>query len=106
LWHDGTIVHWNRAKLAEHYAPWIKLARAGAGVHCGEGGVFCHTPHPVALAWLADVLDVLTNSGIGYALWNFRGAFGILDSQRKDVDYQSWHGHQLDRKLLDLLQKY
>jgi len=29
-----------------------------------------------------------------------------MDSGRTDVDYEDWHGHKLDRKLLDLLQKY
>lgn len=97
---------WGRAKLEEHYRPWAELARRGVGVHCGEGGCFNRTPHPVFLAWLADVLDVLTSHGIGYALWNFRGAFGMLDSGREDVAYEDWHGHKLDRKLLELLRKF
>jgi len=29
-----------------------------------------------------------------------------LDSGREDVAYEDWHGHKLDRKLLDLLMKY
>lgn len=33
------------------------------------------------------------------------GDFGILDSERKDVAYEDWHGHLLDRKMLDLLQE-
>jgi len=50
------------------------------------------------------VFDILKHHGIGWALWNFRGNFGVLDSQRADVAYENWHGHQLDRKLLTLLQ--
>lgn len=101
---DGLL--WDRARLEAHYRPWIELARQGVGVHCGEGGAFNHTPHPVFLSWLADVLDILTAQNIGYALWNFRGAFGLLDSDRKDAVYEDWHGHKLDRKLLELLQRY
>ena len=56
--------------------------------------------------WFGDVIDILTENNIGYALWNFRGDFGILDSGRKDVNYTDWHGHKLDSKLLDLLKKY
>jgi hypothetical protein len=52
------------------------------------------------------VLDILTGHNIGYALWNFRGAFGILDSGREDVSYEDWYGHTLDRELLKLLQAY
>ena len=61
------------------------------------------TPHGVVLAWLRDVLEILKSHNIGWALWNFRGGFDILDSQRSDVEYEDWHGHKLDRKLLDLL---
>jgi len=86
------------------YAPWGELVRQGVGVHCGEGGSHCHTPHRVVLAWLSDVLDILASYNVGLALWNFRGPFGVLDSDRADVDYEDFCGHTLDRKLLDLLQ--
>jgi len=85
----GVLQHgeaWDRKRLQEHYRPWADLARQGVGVHCGEGGAFAH--------------------GIGYALWNFRGPFGILDSGRQDVRYEDWHGHALDRRLLSLLQQF
>ncbi len=102
--HDGE--RWDRQRLEEHYRPWAQMARQGVGVHCGEGGCFNHTPHAVALAWFEDVLDILTGLDIGYALWNFRGPFGVLNSQRKDVAYEDWHGHRLDRRLLDLLRRF
>ena len=93
----------NREMLEEYYAPWIELVRRGTGVHCGECGCYNRTPHPVFLAWFGDVLDILGSAGIGFALWNFRGDFGILDSGRRDVEYENWYGHKLDRRLLDLL---
>jgi endoglucanase len=104
----GTINNqeFSRASLEKFYQPWIDLVKNGVGVHCGECGCWRETPHEVFLAWFGDVLDILTKNGIGYALWNFRGDFGILDSGRKDIDYQDWHGHKLDRKMLELLQKY
>jgi aryl-phospho-beta-D-glucosidase BglC (GH1 family) len=95
-----------KARLETYYKAWIELAKSGTGVHCGECGCWNKTPHAVVLAWFQDVLDVLTSNEIGYALWNFRGDFGILDSRREDVEYQDWHGHKLDAKLLDLLKKY
>jgi len=52
------------------------------------------------------VLDILHTNKIGFALWEFIGSFGILDSMRADVAYEDWHGRKLDRKLLDLLMKY
>ena len=97
---------WNRARLEQHYAPWAALMEQGVGVHCGECGCYVYTPHAVFLAWFGDLLDILDAHGIGYALWNLRGQFGILDSQRYDVAYEDWHGHKLDRALLDLLQAH
>lgn len=96
----------NRESLEAFYQPWIDLLGQGVGVHCGECGCFNETPHEVFLAWFDDQLDILTSHGIGWGLWNFRGTFGLLDSGRKDVAYEDWHGHQLDRKLLTLLQRY
>lgn len=101
---DG--LYWDRALLEKFYQPWVDLARQGVGVHCGEGGAYSHTPHAVVLAWFRDVLEILTAENIGYSLWNFRGSFGILDSEREDVPYENWHGHQLDRDFLRLLQEF
>jgi aryl-phospho-beta-D-glucosidase BglC (GH1 family) len=101
---DGKI--YGRQQLEDFYKPWVDLMNSGIGVHCGECGCWKKTPHPVFLAWFGDVVDILTKSGIGYALWNFRGDFGILDSGRSDVNYTDWYGHKLDSKLLDLLKKY
>ena len=95
-----------REQLEEFYRPWIELVKKGVGVHCGEGGCYNKTPHGIFLAWFGDILDILTSNQIGYALWNFRGDFGILDSGRQDVDYTDWYGHKLDSKLLELLKRY
>ena len=97
---------YGREKLEEYYKQWIDLKGRGTGVHCGECGCYSKTPHNVFLAWFGDVLDILTKAGIGYALWNFRGDFGIMDSHRSDVDYKDWFGHKLDTRLLELLRKY
>ncbi len=67
-WHYGAA--WTRADLEAAYAPWAEIAAQGVGVHCGEGGAFRHTPHAVVLAWFRDVLEILTEHNIGFALWN------------------------------------
>lgn len=102
---DGSVKS-GRADLVRRYAPWAELARKGIGVHCGECGSYSKTPYPVFTAWLEDVMDILKGHGIGYALWNFRGSFGILDSGRADIEYEDWHGHKLDRQLLGMLQAH
>ena len=95
----------SRKMLEEFYQPWIELKNQGVGVHCGECGCWNKTPHDVFLAWFSDVLGILSENGIGFALWEFKGSFGLLDSGRADVEYEDWYGHKLDRKLLTLLMK-
>ena len=95
----------NKETLAkEHIQPWKQLEQKGVGVHVGEWGAFNHTPHQVVLAWMRDCLALWKDAGWGWALWELRGGFGVLDSQRTDVEYESFRGHQLDRQMLNLLQ--
>jgi len=98
--------NWDRKRLEQHYEAWVELAQKGVGVHCGECGCHNRTTHAIFLAWFRDLLDILKSHNIGYALWNFRGSFGILDSQRADVAYEDWKGHKLDRKLLELMREF
>jgi len=86
--------------------PWKKLAEKGVGVHVGEWGSYNKTPHDVALRWMRDFLQLWKEAGWGWALWNFRGSFGILDSRRTDIEYENFRGHQLDRKMLELLRQF
>ena len=95
---------WDRAKLKQEYVDkWRPLTDLGVQVHAGEWGCYNQTPHEVALAWMSDCLAVWREAGWGNALWNLRGNFGILDSGRKDVNYEDLKGHKLDRKMLELL---
>jgi endoglucanase len=95
---------WDRERLrAERIAPWKAIEAKGVGVHVGEWGAYNRTPHAVVLAWARDCLALWKEAGWGWALWNLRGSFGILDSDRKDVAYEDFRGHKLDRAFLDLL---
>ena len=96
---------WDKARLVkDQVGPWKGLERQGVGVMVGEFGAFNRTPHDVVLPWMRDCLDAWNAAGWGWALWNFRGGFGILDSDRADVSYENWRGHKLDRAMLNLLQ--
>ncbi|KAF0093909.1 MAG: glycoside hydrolase [Puniceicoccaceae bacterium 5H] len=99
--------HFDQAKLKETIIdPWLPLAKQGVPVHVGEWGCYNKTPHDVALAYMEAMLQLWQEQGWGWALWNLRGDFGPLDSKRADVKYESYKGHQLDRKMLELLQQY
>ena len=60
----------------------------------------------VTLAWMRDQLELWKEAGWGWALWNLRGSFGVLDSGRADVSYEDFRGHKLDREMLTLLQQF
>jgi endoglucanase len=95
---------WNRETLRrELLFKWEPLTVRGVPVHVGEWGCYNRTPHAVCLAWMSDLLSLWKEAGWGWALWNLRGSFGIVDSGRSDVNYENFEGHRLDRKMLDLL---
>lgn len=102
---DGTL--WDKDFLKEKLiAPWKALENRGVPVHVGEWGCYNKTPHAVALRWMNDWLELWKEAGWGHALWNLRGDFGVLDSRRDDVQYEPFKGHQLDRKMLELIRRY
>jgi len=95
---------YDQSRLWRDYgARWKAFADSGIGVHVGEWGVYRFTPHAVTLAFMRDSLDLFRQAGLGWALWNLRGSFGILDSDRADVSYERHRGRRLDRQMLELL---
>jgi len=84
---------------------WQELEQKAVRIHFGEMGCYKYTPHKVMLAWFKDNLGVIGKLHSGWALRNFRGPFGILDTERAGTKFEDWHGHQLDRALLNLLQE-
>jgi len=86
--------------------PWVKAKQRGSGVMVGEFGCYKYTPHADTLRWMEDCLVNWQKADMGWALWNFRGPFGVLDSERLDVNYEDYRGYELDRKMLELLQKH
>jgi len=102
---DGTV--WDKETLRRRcIEPWKRLERMGVGVMVGEFGAYNKTPHDVVMRWMRDFLQLWKEAGWGWALWQFIGSFGILDSGREDVKYENWRGHKLDRTMLELLQRY
>jgi hypothetical protein len=91
---------------SECIVPWKEAEAQGIGVMVGEWGGYNKTPHDIVLRWAEDCLSNWKQAGWGWAMWNFRGSFGILDSGRADVQYEDFEGHKLDRQLLELIQRY
>lgn len=94
---------WNKSRLIKHFEPWREIEKKDVGVYVGEFGVYNQTPHDVTLAFLKDNLEIWKENKWGWAMWCFRGSFGIADSGRKDVKYENYKGLLLDRKMTELL---
>ena len=95
---------WDRSRLKEvHIARYQVLIDKKVQIHVGEWGCFNKTPHDVALSWMRDSVSLWKEAGWGNSLWNLRGSFGVLDSERADGAYEDYKGHKLDRKMLEVL---
>jgi endoglucanase len=101
---DSRGIEWNREKLRQELiSKWEPLMKLGVPIHVGEWGCLNKTPHDACLAWMGDMLALWKEAGWGWSMWNLRGPFGILDSDRPDVPLEYFRDHWLDRKMLELL---
>ncbi len=98
---------WYRDDLVHAVEPFGQLVAQGKVAHCGEIGCYKATPHGVALAWLEDALSIFKDAGVGFAMWQLEGEYGLVNSGRTDVAYVTMpDGRLLDLAMLELLQKY
>jgi hypothetical protein len=75
--------YFDRTVLEERMAKPIALARAtGLPLYCGEWGALPKAPREDRLRWYADVRHVLERYGIGWATWDWKGGFGVVDRER------------------------
>ncbi|MCL1845521.1 MAG: cellulase family glycosylhydrolase [Defluviitaleaceae bacterium] len=98
---DG--MNWDRTALAESYKEWREVEAEGVKIHIGEFGCFNKTPNDMALRWLSDLMGCWKDFGWGYAMWNFKGPFGICDHGRPDARFEKLNGFNIDVELLDLM---
>ncbi|HBC85728.1 MAG TPA: glycosyl hydrolase family 5 [Lentisphaeria bacterium] len=93
---DGArMVSWNLDEVNKHYdrnsmiadiaKPLAVSKSTGLPLYCGEFGVIDLTPQPVRLAWYRDIISVFNEHGIAWANWDYKGGFGIVDSQGKST---------------------
>ena len=97
---DGRV--WNRDGLLSHYAQWKEMNSLGVPVHIGECGCYDKVDNPTALRWFSDFFDVCHELGFGYALWNFRGNFGIAEHRREGTRWEVRNGIKFDRDLYEM----
>jgi endoglucanase len=76
--------YFDRTVLEEQIAKPIAMARAtGLPLYCGEWGALPKAPRADRLRWYADLRSVLEKYAIGWATWDYKGGFGIVDRERR-----------------------
>ncbi len=65
--------------LAEIQAPLRKSKETGPSLYCGEFGVHEKAPLELRKAWLRDAVGVFEANNIGWAIWDWKGVFGVVD---------------------------
>jgi endoglucanase len=80
---DGRGLYFDRTVLEEKLAKPLALARErGLPLYCGEWGALPSTPRADRLRWYRDFRSVLERNGIGWAHWDYKGGFGVVDGDR------------------------
>ncbi len=59
--------------------------KTGCPLYCGEFGVVNTAPMAVREAWYRDIISVFEEHGIGWANWDYKGQFGIVDRDRQST---------------------
>jgi aryl-phospho-beta-D-glucosidase BglC (GH1 family) len=95
---------WDKTALIASFDDWREAEALGAKIHIGEFGCYNKTPNDIAMRWLTDLISCWRGFGWGYALWNFKGAFGICEHGREGAKFEEIGGFKIDRALLELLQ--
>jgi endoglucanase len=72
--------HWDAARMESEMkqaAEWAR--RRGVPLVCNEFGVYREYSDPQdRAAWLHDVRTALEHNGIGWAMWDYSGSFGVV----------------------------
>jgi aryl-phospho-beta-D-glucosidase BglC (GH1 family) len=96
---------WTIDTIRKHYAPWKELAEKQVPIHIGEFGCYNKIDNAIALRWFQDLFTVFNELGWGYALWQFEGAFGIVNHGRPNTQYKKIDGYEVDIQLYELFKR-
>ncbi len=77
----------------------------GYPVMIGEFGCYAKMDHESCLKWMEAGFKEWRKRGYGWAIWDYDGPFGFVDSGRPDAEYIEIDGRKVDRKMLELLRQ-
>ncbi len=77
----------------------------GYPVMIGEFGCYAKMDHESCLKWMEAGFKEWKKRGYGWAIWDYDGPFGFVDSGRPDAEYIEIDGRKIDRKMLELIRQ-
>ena len=85
------IRHFDREVMKSDMKVALEVARKhDLPLHCGEFGCYEHTPEDIREAWYRDIRAAFEELNIAWTNWDFRGAFGLVDADRRETGVRAW----------------
>lgn len=77
--HDWGV--WNRERLQEIIKIPVNMADSlNLPLYCGEFGCYAPTPPEIRAEWFKDVLSILNENDVSWAVWDYKsGGFGLFN---------------------------
>lgn len=77
--------HYTIETIREHFRKPIAMAKKyNLPLYCGEWGCLSTVPDAARFQWFRDVKSVLEENNIGWATWDYKGSFGIINKQGQE----------------------
>ncbi len=77
----------------------------GYPVMIGEFGCFAEMDHESTLKFMENYFKSWRERGYGWAIWDYDGPFGFVDSGRADAEYIEVMGRKIDKKMVELIRR-
>jgi endoglucanase len=86
---EFTSVYDRERMLANLQPPLRRSRETGLPLYCGEFGVHHKAPIEVRDRWYADIISLFDEYGIAWANWDYKGNFGLLNSDGTESGIRS-----------------
>ncbi len=76
---------YNIDSIRNHFRKPIAVAKKyNLPLYCGEWGCLNTVPDEARLQWFRDMTIVLGENNIGWATWDYKGSFGIINNKKEE----------------------
>ncbi|MGK2864209.1 MAG: glycoside hydrolase family 5 protein, partial [Chitinophagaceae bacterium] len=78
-------MYYDKETIAAHFSKPIAMAKQyKLPLYCGEWGSLSTVPDEARYQWYRDIKSVLEKNNIGWATWDYKGGFGIVNSKKEE----------------------